>query len=59
VQRFLALQTEYQKAPAVTRSRLYLETMQKVLPRAKRRVFIDDNIKGVLPVLGAGLGDKP
>ncbi|HKU38013.1 MAG TPA: FtsH protease activity modulator HflK [Polyangiales bacterium] len=52
VQRFLALQTEYKKAPAVTRSRLYLETMGKVIPNARRRVFIDDNVKGVLPLLG-------
>jgi modulator of FtsH protease HflK len=58
VQRFLALQTEYQKAPAVTRSRLYLETVEKVLPRAKRRIFIDDSVKGVLPLFGM-TGGKP
>lgn len=52
VQRFLSLEAEYRKAPAVTRSRLYLETIDKVLPRAKRRVFIDDSVKGVLPLLG-------
>jgi membrane protease subunit HflK len=51
VQRFLALQTEYAKAPKVTRSRLYLETMAEVLPRAKRRIFVDDQIKGLLPLL--------
>jgi membrane protease subunit HflK len=59
VQRFLALQTEYKKAPAVTRSRLYLETIGKVLPNARRRIFIDDNIKGVLPLLGMDTGAKP
>lgn len=58
VQRFLALQTEYKKAPAVTRSRLYLETMTRVLPAARRRIFIDDQIKGVLPILGME-GAKP
>jgi hypothetical protein len=26
--------------------------VDKVLPRAKRRLFIDDSIKGVLPLLG-------
>jgi len=51
VQRFLALQTEYAKAPRVTRSRLYLETMAEVLPQAKRRIFVDDQIKGLLPLL--------
>jgi modulator of FtsH protease HflK len=58
VQRFLALQTEYQKAPAVTRSRIYLETVEKVLPSAKRRIFIDDSVKGVLPLFGM-TGGKP
>ncbi|HEY2733029.1 MAG TPA: FtsH protease activity modulator HflK [Polyangiales bacterium] len=59
VQRFLALQTEYQKAPAVTRSRLYLETIEKVMPKAKRRIFIDDSVKGVLPLFGLEHGGKP
>jgi len=51
VQRFLALQTEYARAPAVTRSRIYLETMAKVLPATRRRVFIDDKIKGLVPLM--------
>lgn len=51
VQRFLALQTEYARAPAVTRSRIYLETMAKVLPATRRRVFIDDKIKGMVPLM--------
>jgi modulator of FtsH protease HflK len=60
VQRFLALHTEYRKAPAVTRSRLYLETIGQVLPKARRRIFIDDQIKGVLPLLGGlDVGAKP
>jgi modulator of FtsH protease HflK len=59
VQRFLSLQTEYKKAPAVTRTRLYLETITRVLPTARRRIFIDDNIKGVLPLLGMETGAKP
>lgn len=31
-QRFLALMAEYERAPEVTRRRLYLETMEKILP---------------------------
>jgi membrane protease subunit HflK len=49
--RFLALQAEYAKAPMVTRARLYLETMSKVMQRAGKRIFVDDKIKGLLPVL--------
>jgi membrane protease subunit HflK len=58
VQRFLALQAEYKKAPAITRSRLYLESIGKVMPNARRRVFIDDDVKGVLPLLGMEAGAK-
>ena len=39
-ERFLALLTEYQKAPDVTRERLYLETMQEVLQRSNK-VLLD------------------
>jgi membrane protease subunit HflK len=59
VARFEALETEYKKAPAVTRSRLYLETMAKVLPKAKRRVIVDDSLKNVLPLLNLSQGAKP
>ena len=30
--RFLALLAEYEKAPEITRTRLYLEAMEKILP---------------------------
>lgn len=49
--RFDALYEEYRKAPAVTRKRLYLETMQEVLPRIGRKLFLDEKARGVLPLL--------
>jgi len=43
--RFLQLAAEYQRAPAVTRERLYLETMEQVLgPAAK--IIVDTNGTG-------------
>jgi len=39
-QRFLALAAEYQRAPAVTRERLYLETIEEVLGRSAK-VLVD------------------
>ncbi len=39
-QRFLALASEYQRAPAVTRERLYLETIEEVLGRSAK-VLVD------------------
>jgi membrane protease subunit HflK len=40
-QRFIALHDEYTKAPDVTRLRLYLETMEEVLPRVDK-VLVDE-----------------
>jgi membrane protease subunit HflK len=58
VARFRALLAEYQKAPAITRTRLYLESMRDVLPKLERRVIIDDSLRGILPVLGLERGGK-
>ncbi len=49
--RFEALVTEYSRAPAVTRRRLYLETLAQILPRAGRKVIVDDKAKSILPLL--------
>ncbi|MBI3931813.1 MAG: FtsH protease activity modulator HflK [Acidobacteria bacterium] len=49
--RFDALYEEYRKAPAVTRKRLYLETMGALLPKLGRKVILDEKARGVLPLL--------
>ncbi|MEM7479629.1 MAG: FtsH protease activity modulator HflK [Acidobacteriota bacterium] len=49
--RFEALYGEYRKAPDVTRTRLYLETLGEVLPKAGRTVVVDEEIEGLLPLL--------
>ncbi len=41
--RFLAVLKEYEKAPEVTRSRLYLESMEKILPKVKMVVIDSQN----------------
>ena len=40
-ERFLALFHAYQKAPAITRERLYLERMQDVLPQLKSKIIME------------------
>jgi membrane protease subunit HflK len=55
--RFEAVYEEYRKAPAVTKKRLYLETMAQVLPKAGRKLVIDEKSKGVVPLLQLD-GDK-
>lgn len=57
-QRFEALLVEYQKAPDVTRDRLYLETMEQVLPQVDK-VIIDQGATNVLPYLPLGRDRAP
>jgi len=42
-QRFLSLLGEYQKAPEVTRERLYLETVEKVFADSNKVLLDTDN----------------
>ena len=49
--KFVALFKEYQKAPEVTRRRLYLETMEVVMPGLEKKVIIDEGTSQVLPFL--------
>jgi membrane protease subunit HflK len=46
--RFLELLAEYSKAPDITRRRLYLEAMEKILPRVKK--YVIDSEGGRRPV---------
>ncbi|NLG75303.1 MAG: FtsH protease activity modulator HflK [Xanthomonadaceae bacterium] len=47
-QRFLKLLEEYERAPAVTRERLYIETIESVLASAKKVVIGTDNAGNLL-----------
>ncbi len=49
-QKFSALVAEYRKAPRVTKSRIYLETMEKIYLDMKKVTIVDPNIKGLLPI---------
>jgi len=51
VSRFLQFAEEYEKAPEITRERLYLETMSEVLPQAERIIMPERISSGVLPFL--------
>jgi membrane protease subunit HflK len=54
--------TEYQKATAVTRKRLHLETMERIMSKVDKKTILAESMaKGVLPLLGpiqAGGGEK-
>ncbi|MFP4064326.1 MAG: FtsH protease activity modulator HflK [Bacteroidales bacterium] len=49
--RFNSLYTEYIRAPEVTQKRIYLETMERLLPLIGNKVIIDENGTNVLPLL--------
>jgi len=59
--RFNALFEEYSKAPEVTRRRIYIETMQEILPGIRSKIIVDEQSQGILPLLNldAQKGDKP
>ena len=61
VARFNALLTEYTKAPEVTRRRIYVETMQSVLPGIRSKIIVDDETRNILPLLNLDTqnGDRP
>jgi membrane protease subunit HflK len=61
VARFSALLAEYTKAPEVTRRRIYIETMQAVLPGIQAKIIVDDETRSILPLLNlnAQKGDRP
>jgi membrane protease subunit HflK len=50
VAKFSSLLIEYQRAPAVTRERLYLETMEQILP-GMDKVIMEDGSDRVVPYL--------
>ncbi len=52
---FRAFLDEYQRAPEVTRRRLYLEAIGAILPEAKALYIVDSEQKALVPWLPSGL----
>ena len=51
VARFSALLAEYRMAPEVTRRRIYIETLQDVMPGIRSKIIIDEQARSILPLL--------
>jgi membrane protease subunit HflK len=49
--RFRSIQEAYRRAPDVTRRRLHLETMERVLPRMGGKLILDADARGIVPLL--------
>ncbi|MDQ6626222.1 MAG: FtsH protease activity modulator HflK [Verrucomicrobiota bacterium] len=54
---FSAMLEQYTKAPEITRTRLYFETMGEVIPQMGQKIIIDDSLRQLLPILP--LSTKP
>ena len=54
---FNSLFAQYQKAPEVTRERMYLETMGKIIPNMGRKIIVDNQGASPLPLLMPLQGD--
>jgi len=61
VARFSALLAEYRKAPEVTQRRIYLETLQEVMPGIQSKIIVDEQTSGILPLLNLDTrkGERP
>ncbi len=57
--RFSSVYEEYRKAPEVTRQRIYLETLNDILPKVGRKIVVDEGVRGVLPLLNLDAGRAP
>ncbi len=55
--RFSAIFDEYVNAPEVTRTRLYYETLESILPNINQKVIMDENNPNVLPLMNLD-GDR-
>lgn len=50
-ERFNALYAAYIKAPEVTKQRIYLESMESILPKIGNKIIVDEKGNNVLPLL--------
>jgi membrane protease subunit HflK len=51
VSRFNDLYAEYIKAPQVTKQRIFLETMEEIIPKMGKKIITDESGNNVLPLL--------
>lgn len=57
--RFRSVLEAYRVAPTVTRTRLYVETMEEIYGRFKTLTIVDKGVHGVLPVFPQGKAAVP
>ena len=48
---FASVLEQYVKAPEITRTRIYYETMAVVVPQMGQKIIVDDSLRQLLPIL--------
>ena len=54
---FESILSEYNKAPQITKDRLYLETMEEVLSNNRNKIIVDKDIENLVPFLNQKLNE--
>lgn len=57
--KFLSMLKEYEKAPSVTKKRIYIEVLEKVLSSVDQFTIVDPQVKGLLPVFSKDTNSLP
>ncbi|MFK8137970.1 MAG: FtsH protease activity modulator HflK [Bdellovibrionales bacterium] len=57
-ERFRTILRSYEKAPQITRDRMYIESLEKVMKRISGVTVVDPKVKGLLPVFGGLKNEK-
>ena len=52
--RFRSMLAAYRTSPQITKDRMYIETLEKVLGRLDRITVVDPEVKGLLPIFAGG-----
>ncbi|MGM0578434.1 MAG: FtsH protease activity modulator HflK [Myxococcota bacterium] len=56
--RFGSIYEEYRRAPEVTRTRMFIETMAEVLPKVRRKIVVDEGSTETIPLVPFSLGAR-
>jgi modulator of FtsH protease HflK len=56
--RFVSMYNQYRNSKTVTKKRMYLETMQEILPKVEKIYIVDEEQQGLLPLLNLDNGGK-
>ena len=51
-EKFRAIVKEYNRAPSITKKRIYLETLEEIFNNMENIIVIDPKVKGIVPIFG-------